>query len=131
MCIRDRVAVDKARTVYRLDLRDIGWNTARWERIARHYPYGIQPEDGLTRAIANATSSRTPFMRADWFVFVASQPPLYHELLDIPDTLAALEKNLHVSRADNIRSGRAQSGPGSVRAACLSIIDLSSGTLRE
>ena len=46
------------------------------------------------------TRSRRPNCRtcADWFVFATSQPPLYHELVDIPATLAELERSLRINR---------------------------------
>ena len=100
------IAVDEARTIFRFDLRDIGWDHEDWSRVSDHYPYGQKSRDGLRKVISSATPSQLPHMRADWFVFATSQPPLYHDLLKIEPTLQALEDRLHVDRAKNIRDGR-------------------------
>jgi serine/threonine-protein kinase len=55
-------------------------------------------------------------VRADWFVSVVTQPPLYHDFLRLPHTLAELEKKLGVDSRDNLdsdvarRAGMAVSG---------------------
>jgi len=43
-------------------------------------------------------------VRADWFVATATRPPLYHKLLDLPDTDKALEDQLGVDIAANFQS---------------------------
>lgn len=100
------VAVDDERTVFRFDLRHIGWDHKDWERVAQHYPYGIKPRDGLRQVISAVAASPLPRMRADWFVFATSQPPLYHDLLKIEPNLELLEDRLQIARAKNIREGR-------------------------
>lgn len=100
------VAVDETRTIFRFDLRDIGWDHEDWSSVVAHYPYGQESRDGLQKVISSATPSPLPHMRADWFVFATSQPPLYHDLLKIEPTLGALEDRLNVDRAKNIRDGR-------------------------
>ncbi|MDA1015420.1 MAG: hypothetical protein O3A00_13335 [Planctomycetota bacterium] len=98
------VAVDEERTIFRFDLRDIGWKSHDWERVLKHYPYGLIHRDGVGRAVYKLTSSRFPYMRADWFVFATAQPPLYHDLVGIPKTLPELEKRLGVDRIEQIRA---------------------------
>lgn len=100
------VAVDEARTIFRFDLRDIGWDESDWEKIVGYYPYGLRPRQGFAKAVSQATASTTPFLRADWFVFAAAQPPLYHELLDIGPNLESVEQRLQIDRSRNIRQGR-------------------------
>jgi len=97
------VAVDRDATIYRFDLRHIGWETADWERVIRHYPYGLIHRDGLGKSIGTLTDSSFPLARADWFVFAVSQAPLYHELLGIGSSLGDLEKKLGIDRLQNIR----------------------------
>ena len=46
-------------------------------------------------------------MRADWFAFAASQPPLYHDLLKLPKTEQGLEEQEGVDTKANLRAGRA------------------------
>lgn len=97
------VAVDRERTIFRLDLRHLGWTKTDWDKVAQHdlSAFVLPSKDGLK--IAQATSSELPFLRADWFVFVASQPPLYHELAGLPATLTELEKSLGIDRLKAIR----------------------------
>lgn len=97
------VAVDREATIYRFDLRHIGWESADWERVIRHYPYGLIHRDGVGKSIGSLTGSTFPLVRADWFVFAVSQAPLYHELLGIGSSLSDLEKKLGIDRVQNIR----------------------------
>ena len=53
------------------------------------------------------TGSRLPYLRADWFVAAAANPPLYHDLLQLPQTDRELEKELRVDVAENVRGERA------------------------
>lgn len=102
-------AIDTARTLYRIDLRDYALSTADWENhVAAGYPYGLRGIDGRAEDdLAKETHSTAAAVRADWFVFAASQPPLYHEMLHLPDTEPALEKQQGVDTLANLRAGRA------------------------
>lgn len=99
-------AVDKMRTIFRFDLRDLNWASAEWDRVANHDPFSVDTRSATDTAIANATSSGYPVLRADWFVFATLQPPLYHELLHITPTLDELERNLGLDRVGAIRQRR-------------------------
>ena len=43
-------------------------------------------------------------MRADWFIATASLPPLYHEILGLPETDKELETQLEVNVAENLKN---------------------------
>ena len=47
-----------------------------------------------------------PHVRGDWFVAAAARPPLYHDILQLPQTEQELETLLHVDVQENIRSGQ-------------------------
>ena len=102
-------AVDAARTIYRIDLRDYGWTAKDWENyVVRGYPYGLRGVDGRSEQdLAKATGSGMAVVRADWFVFAASQPPLYHDLLRLPATEQELERQLGLDTQANLKAGRA------------------------
>lgn len=111
-------AVDAAETVYRIDLRDYNWDAHQWEEVVAYYPYGIVGVDGRREnLIEKHTGSRMAYLRADWFSFAASQPPLYDQILDRQlgievagdedNVLAALDAALGVDRLGNLREGRA------------------------
>jgi hypothetical protein len=89
------VAIDAARTLYRIDLRELGWSAATWDTIRAAYPYGVARGAGVPDAI-----------RADWFVATASRPPLYHDLLGLPDTEAGLAHLLGIDLAADVAAGR-------------------------
>ncbi len=84
------VAVDTRRTVFRIDLRELGWSDATWDAIRAAYPYGVA-RGGVPEAI-----------RADWFVATASRAPLYHAILGLPDTLDKLAARLGIDLAEDV-----------------------------
>jgi tetratricopeptide (TPR) repeat protein/mono/diheme cytochrome c family protein len=99
-------SVDPQRTVFRIDLRDYQWNEKVWEAVLAVNPYGVAPATDAARECAALTQCRPPFVRGDWFVAAASRPPLYHEVLQLPDSEQGLEKQLRVDVAEDIRQER-------------------------
>ena len=87
-------AIDTARTIFRLDLRDYNWTAATWNMIIAAYPYGIRTEQSQT--IAQLSGAALPYIRADWFAATASVPPLYHDILGLPKTAQELERQLGI-----------------------------------
>jgi cytochrome c5 len=111
-------AIDEAETIYRIDLRDYNWSAEQWEEVVSHYPYGIIGIDRQKEnLIAKHTGSPMAWLRADWFTFAASQPPLYDRILDellgIDESRGdgnvhtQLDAALGVDRLENLREGRA------------------------
>jgi len=95
--------VDPAATVLRIDIRQLNWTDENWEQIVAANPYGLQFTSTDAKACYEAAESEMPLVRADWFVFAAARPPLYHSILGIPETDLELERLLRVNVADNIR----------------------------
>jgi formylglycine-generating enzyme required for sulfatase activity/serine/threonine protein kinase len=100
-------AIDTDKTVYRIDLRDYGWEKKEWEKVVEEYPYGVEYDSPAARFCYTQTECSVPCVRADWFVFAASRPPLYHALLKLPETDRELEKKLQVDAKANLRDGKA------------------------
>ena len=100
--------IDPLRLVLRIDLRNYGWSAEKWELLARGYPYAILLGLRIEREVSDFTGSSQAFLRGDWFVFAASQPPLYNELLNLPETDSKLEESLGITVADNLRMGLAK-----------------------
>jgi WD40 repeat protein len=98
--------VDAAGVVLRIDLRDLMWDAALWNRLLAEYPYGVTDGRAASRAVTAATGTRVPVVRADWFIAAASRPPLYSDLLQLPTSLAELERLLRVDAVANIRQER-------------------------
>jgi len=100
--IREPYAIDEARTIYRINLFDYKWTTDTWESITRADPYAITftSEDALD--IRDSADVDLFSIKADWFIDAASQPPLYHTILEIPLTRFELEASLGLDVAANI-----------------------------
>jgi mono/diheme cytochrome c family protein len=92
---RAPIAVDPERTVFRIDLRELGWAEASWDALRAAYPYGVARGGDVPDAI-----------RGDWLVATASRPPFYHQLLGLPATEGELARRLGIDLADDIARGR-------------------------
>ena len=110
------VAVDPEQTIYRIDLRDYGWDAALWDSIVSQNPFAVEYVRDEATDLKNFTQTAVPFQTGDWFVSMASQPPLYHEILQIPGNRAQLEQGFGIDVQANIddneveRSGFLDSG---------------------
>lgn len=94
------VAIDPARVLLRIDLRDYQWTAAQWQKVMAAYPYGLLVSEA--ERVTRLSGETVPYVRADWFVAQASVPPLYHELLGLPHSLATLEQRLGVDTARHL-----------------------------
>jgi len=94
--------IDPARTVLRVDIRELNWTLENWQDIARSNPYGLKYDTADAKTCYQHAQTDMPMVRLDWFVFAGSRPPLYHALLNLPDTDTELELHLRVNVASNI-----------------------------
>jgi hypothetical protein len=97
-------------TVLRIDLRNYGWTTGTWREILASYPYGLATAhlyEKLDRVQALSSVS-LPYIRVDWFIATASTPPLYHTILQLPDTLEHLEELLRVNATFDVERNLAR-----------------------
>jgi len=104
--VRPPRAVDAQQTLFAIDLRDYKWNEKIWEAIADTNPYGVKYDSTAAKYSYKTTGTDLPVVRGDWFVAAASRPPLYHKVLQLPDTDIALEKLLQVDIDENLRTKR-------------------------
>ena len=135
------VALGPNNTVIRLDLAALGWSNGLWKDIASFNlnehnlaaaGFNVFPDQDRARTYGKATAMGAfrfsdsaaerfddpafTYLKADWFAFVTSRPPLYHDILDLPNTMTGLEKRIGVDRKQNIadhkvmRAGVADSG---------------------
>ncbi len=103
--------IDPQGTIFYIDLRDYEWDLrAAWTQIEDAYPYRIDfdatTHASLARklvALQQATLSEVPFVQADWFLATASLPPLYHDILALPETERALERELGIDVTRNLQ----------------------------
>jgi len=104
--------IDTQKTIFYIDLRDYEWDVRdAWTEIESLYPYLIEfdatSQAGLRAKLENLRDSmncEVPFVYVDWFLATATLPPLYHDILDLPATERALERELGVDVARNIQS---------------------------
>ncbi len=93
--------INATQTLYRIDLRDYQWSIEQWQKVLTLYPYRlistVQAEQ-----IKLLSGESLPYIRADWFVAKAATPPLYHEILNLPLTLKALEQRLGIETARHL-----------------------------
>lgn len=102
--------IDLGETIFYIDLRDYEWDrNEAWTQIEQEYPYQIEfdaeTQAGLHEKLVNLRAEmncEVPFVHADWFLATASLPPLYHEILDLPETDLELERKLGIDVARNI-----------------------------
>jgi mono/diheme cytochrome c family protein len=107
-------AVDRAQTVFAVDVGELGWDPDKhWRAVMKQYPYGLDYTGNrnprlaaLDKVITTETDCEVPVVRADWFVAAATQPPVYHVLLDLPENARVLEQRLGVDVLANFRAGR-------------------------
>ena len=105
--------IDPEETIFYIDLRDYEWEigTNRWTQIEQVYPYNIafnaptqtNLHEKLT-SLREEMDCEVPFIHVDWFLATASLPPLYHDILGLPETDRELEARLEVNVVENLRN---------------------------
>jgi len=105
--------IDPDETIFYIDLRRYQWEQGinRWTLIEEVFPYSLnfnlETETGLLRKLTNlreAMECNVPFVHVDWFLATASLPPLYNDILGLPETDRALEAELNVDVAANLQT---------------------------
>lgn len=100
--------IDADASILRINLADIGWAPADWDTVLSAYPYGTQPASQAHAVIAAVTQTPIAAVRADWFAYAAAQPPLYDDLMQLPNSLNELAREQGVNMEANIRNFVAQ-----------------------
>ena len=102
--------IDPQQTIFYIDLRHYEWDrNASWTEVEEAYPYHIKFNAPAQTALRNqlsrlqtTLSTAVPSVNADWFIATAASPPLYNDLLSLPETDLELEDRLEVDVANNI-----------------------------
>ena len=102
--------INTEQTIYYIDLRDYRWDKSEaWAELEQEYPYHIAfnaPEQaGLQEKrtdLQTEMNCEVPALHIDWFIANASLPPLYHDILDLPETDFELETLLGVDVVDDL-----------------------------
>ena len=113
-----KVVKDSADTLLVVDIRDLDWDKkGKWREVQRAHPYALRygtvADDDVSQADSEIAKlaglhdgDPLPLTRADWFVATATRPPLYHTLVEIPESAVDLEKRLEVDIIDNFNRDR-------------------------
>ena len=102
--------IDLAQTLFYIDLRNYEWDVRNaWPKMEAvyHYPndYGEHATYApLYETLQQELACEVPFLQVDWFLATASLPPLYHDILDLPETDRELEEQLDVDVAGNLQN---------------------------
>jgi len=128
---RDPVVVEtidgETASVFAVDIRKLGWHSDKlkaedsfvvakeslslYDLLLLEYPYGIGYDDSetyrrlVTEFMKPAKMVRQiPAIRTDWFCSVATQPFLYHDIMQMPFNVTDLEKEIiGVDVADDLK----------------------------
>src|SRR5262249_29862192 len=103
--------IDPEATIFRVNLGELGWDKKPFARsdgrlfglLLLDYPLAPAVEHSpvaplvVEEYLANADFIRPiPYVRGDWLAGVATQAPLYEDMLRLPATLAELEQRAGV-----------------------------------
>ncbi|HKO90814.1 MAG TPA: hypothetical protein VJU61_06675 [Polyangiaceae bacterium] len=115
--LRQPYALDPEQTLYRIDLRDYGWDRAvsvggvsfgdAWEALAVEIPFALPFEGPQAYLLVSNTGTTIPFLPADAFVRAASSGEMYYALTGAPATLSQLLTALPVDVQGDVTQRRA------------------------
>jgi WD40 repeat protein len=98
--------VDPARTIFRIDIRQLAWTKFTWTQLTSKHPYQVQVDSELDKRCQQAADAPIYHVRGDWLAaLMTSDPVRYYEALQIPTKIGDLEKKLRVDVDDNIKQG--------------------------
>ena len=105
--------IDVEETIFYIDLRHYEWDVRNdaWTQIEQAYPYQMTFDaptqthlrEKLT-TLQQEMNCEVPFVHVDWFLATASLPPLYHDILALPQTDRELEEELRVFVTANLQN---------------------------
>lgn len=100
--------IDERRTILKLDLSELGWVPAHWDKLVQAYPYANLAASRLSETVRRQTGTTTPLVRGDWLAHAATATPLYARLLGLPGRFANLQRILNVDIEAGIATGKAR-----------------------
>ncbi len=99
--IKRPVLVGTPALIARIVLSDYGWSAATWEEIVSGYPFRAEISPGMLQ-IASRMETAIPWAKMEWFAFQVTQPKKYHQVLELPERVEALESFLGVNVLNNV-----------------------------
>ncbi len=101
-------AVDEARTLLRIDLEDLGWVPAHWDRILSSATNGPGQLALLPKESTEPFGVAHPVVRGDWLADTVLRAPLYYDLLGLPTLASEVARIMQIDPAALRRAGEAQ-----------------------
>lgn len=81
--------------LFRVDEEEFGWDNVDedvdvWEEMVKLYPFAIQYDEEFDAAedLVAITQTRIPIVEGDWIAANAHLPPIYNDVLNIPNNFA-------------------------------------------
>jgi serine/threonine-protein kinase len=109
--IRKPVAIDRNNLIYRIDIRDYGWDRDvevdgvvfedGWEAIVASSQFAVEFEGEEVDTIKDLTTTTIPYLFADAFAEQASFGNLYYGLVNVPATKDELLLQLDIDVQEN------------------------------
>lgn len=103
--------VDDAKTLLKIDLDDLGWVPAHWDRILRSAVNGPGNLILLPKAATEPFGVDQPVVRGDWLADTVLRAPLYYDLIGMPALSSEIVKILQIDPVAMRRSGEAMREP--------------------
>jgi hypothetical protein len=100
--IAELPTIDPAGSIFRVDLRDLGWDARLWDTLTSFYPYCLESDAAGHQALYEQLGTEAPVVRGDWLLATATKAPLYDLLLDLPNTVDQLAARLGININDDI-----------------------------
>jgi cytochrome c553 len=93
-------AVDAERTVFKIDLKALGWSAEQWAGLTAAYPLSQLPQAQILAQAGHTAGAAPLLVNADWLAAMTDEPAIYRKLLGLPDTLAELQNRLQTVAAN-------------------------------
>lgn len=102
--------------VLRIDLRDYGWDGPitgpggmfpdTWALLVANTPYAVEPIGEEAEDIKAALGVAVPYLPSDAALAVLTLPPMYYDVLRLPDSRGALAAELEIDIAAKVAAER-------------------------
>ena len=96
--------IDDHATLFHIDIRNYDWDidSDAWAHIEDIYPYPYSFGSPIYETLRQEMDCEVPFVHVDWFLANAARPPLYHDILNLPNTDQELESRLGLDVQRNL-----------------------------
>jgi hypothetical protein len=101
------VAVDADKTVFRIDLDELGISPQEWVAIAKADPVKIVSNTSRGKLLRTLLKKDVTFFHFDNFNDIVLSAPVYHALTDVPPNFAQFTQKLGVDFAGDLKDGEA------------------------